>query len=544
MGDRRNDRAADRERWRPRVAAARVIRLVVLLAPIAVCVAASFVVTRQVPAPAGALSRLGWLLAVVAFCGVLAWPARRWLRRLLPLAALLELSLLFPGEAPSRWRVAREAGAIRHLQLLADGVPHTEPTRAAATILALVASLSRHDRITRGHSERVRILTDMVSEEMGLPRADRDRLRWAALIHDVGKLDVPAKLLRKPGRPTQAEWTMLRLHPEVGARLVAPLAGWLGEYAAVVLQHHERYDGTGYPAGLRGDEISLGARIVALTDAFEVMTAARPYKKATPRAAALRELVRCSGTHFDPAVVRAMLAVSTPRLRRALGPASVIGQLPVIATAPAGGLTSVAGTVARGAGVAVLGGVAGAVVAGTTAPPPAANRPPLHSAEPQVGPVTAAPSTATPPSGSREIVAGTATGAPAVTGAPAAASASSAVSPATTQPAAPAQPAPSGAPTTPTSSTAPTQAGTAAPAPSTTTSPTSVLGGAVGSVTDGLSSTVGNLTTTIGNTIDGVSALLGGSTQATGSPTPTPAPSPTQTSGGGLLGGLTGLLGG
>ena len=526
MGDRRNDWAHDGERWRSRTVAARAIRLVVLLAPVAVCAGASFAVTRLVSAPAGALSRLGWLLAVVAFCGMLAWPARRWLRRLLPLAALLELSLLFPGEAPSRWRVAREAGAIKHLQLLADGVPHAEPARAATTILALVASLSRHDKITRGHSERVRILTDMVSEEMGLPHADRDRLRWAALIHDVGKLEVPAKLLRKPGRPTRAEWALLRLHPEVGARLVAPLAGWLGEYAAVVLQHHERYDGTGYPAGLRGDEISLGARIVSMTDAFEVMTAARPYKRAAPRAAALRELVRCSGTHFDPAVVRAMLAVSTPRLRRALGPASLIGQLPVIATAPGGGLASVAGAVARGAGVAVLGGVAGAVVAGTPARPPSADRAPLHSAQPQVGPVTAA------------------TGA---LGAPA----PPAVSPASTSPAAPLEAAPSGASgPAPTSGAAPSLSGTAPSAPSATTSPTSVLGGAVGAVTDGLSSTVGDLTTAIGTTVDGVSALLGGSTQATASPTASPTPTTTTTttpspaSTGGLLGGLTGLLGG
>ena len=129
------------------------------------------------------------------------------------------------------------------------------------------------------------------------------------------------------------------------------------------MEHHERFDGSGYPVGLRGEQITLGARIVGLADAFEVMTAARPYKKASSRAAALREVVRCSGTHFDPAIVRAFLAVSIPRLRRALGPASWVGQLPVVGTAPAGGLPAVTGTMARGAGTIVLGGMATAVVA-------------------------------------------------------------------------------------------------------------------------------------------------------------------------------------
>jgi hypothetical protein len=353
----------DPDVWVPRRAAGLALRLVVLVVPVVVAVAASFVVTRIFRAPNSFWPRTGWLIGVVAVCGLLAFPARRALRRLLPLAALLELAIRFPGAAPSRWKVAREAGTIRHLQLLAAGVPDSEPVQAATTILALVASLSRHDRVTRGHSERVRVFTDMIAQEMALSRSERDRLRWAALIHDIGKLEVPARLLRKPGKPTAQEWEALRLHPEVGARLAAPLSGWLGSFDAVVSQHHERFDGTGYPLGLAGDEITIGARIVGLADAFEVMTAARPYKKAMSRAVALREVVNCSGTHFDPAVVRALLEVSTPRLRRALGPASWIGQLPVVATAPAGGMPSVAGVVARGAGSALFTGVAGVVVA-------------------------------------------------------------------------------------------------------------------------------------------------------------------------------------
>jgi hypothetical protein len=574
----RDGSTAGAERWRSRRGVAILIRGLVLLAPVAVSVAASFVVTRLIPAPHGLGARLAWLALVVVLCGLLAWPARRQLRRLLPLAALLELSILFPGEAPTRWKVAREAGSIKHLELLAQGVPDSEPVQAATTILALVASLARHDRVTRGHSDRVRVFTDMITAEMGLSRADCDRLRWAALIHDIGKLEVPAKLLRKPGKPTADEWESLRLHPEVGARLAAPLAGWLGEHAAVVVQHHEHFDGSGYPAGPRGDEITVGARIVGLADAFEVMTAARPYKKAFSRTTALREVVACSGTHFDPDVVRALLAVSTPRLRRALGPASWIGQLPVVGTAPAGGLPAVAGTVARGAGTVMLGGVASAVVVGSGAGvSAAATANTSHSTQQDSGTgsegwVGAAP---------RVAVTGPNTGS-ASGGSPAV---GITLQPSATPPVGPTVPPtsdPSSAPVSqPASATGGQPAASVSPAATSSSSGLAgtvqqvtsgvggtvsgvvngvgdTVGGPVGSTVDGvgdtLGSTVDGVGDTLGSTVDGlggtVSGLLGGDSGSSGSgtttPSPSPSPSPSPTSSGsGGLGGLLGtLLGG
>src|SRR5207237_7952695 len=103
----------------------------------------------------------------------------------------------------------------------------------------------------------------------------RDRPQWAGLLHDIGKVAVPNTILDKPGPLAAEEWEVMRRHPADGAKMLAPLAEWLGPWAGVVSQHHERFDGSGYPYGLRGEEICLGARIVAVADTFEVMTSAR-----------------------------------------------------------------------------------------------------------------------------------------------------------------------------------------------------------------------------------------------------------------------------
>jgi hypothetical protein len=201
---------------------------------------------------------------------------------------------------------------------------------APQTVLELVAALSVHDRATRGHSERVRVFTDMIADELKLPEADKDRLRWSALLHDVGKLNVSPSLLKKPGPPTAAEWAELERHPEDGRRLVAPIAPWLGVWALAVDHHHERYDGAGYPNRLQGSDISQAGRIVAVADSYETMTAARPYKRPLSPKAARNELVACSGAQFDPTVVRAFLNVSLGRLWRTIGISAVISQIPLL----------------------------------------------------------------------------------------------------------------------------------------------------------------------------------------------------------------------
>ena len=131
-------------------------------------------------------------------------------------------------------------------------------------------------------------------------------------------------MLNKKGRLTAQEWEQIQRHPEIGARLTMPLGPWLGDWVRGVGEHHERWDGGGYPAGLRAEEISLAARIIAVADAFDVMTAARSYKDPLPAEAARAELVRCAGDQFDDRVVRAFVAVSIGRLRRVMGPSALL----------------------------------------------------------------------------------------------------------------------------------------------------------------------------------------------------------------------------
>jgi hypothetical protein len=197
-------------------------------------------------------------------------------------------------------------------------------------IVALAAALNAHDRRTRGHSERVQALTRLVAEEMHLDPAERDRLGWAAFLHDIGKLEVPTAILNKAGPPDDDEWEVLRRHPAEGARITAALGPWLGDASGAIDEHHERFDGTGYPRGRAGQAISRAGRIVAVTDAFETITAARSYKRPTSPAEGRAELTRCAGTHFDPHVVRAFLDVSLGRLRWVLGIGSWFALVPVL----------------------------------------------------------------------------------------------------------------------------------------------------------------------------------------------------------------------
>jgi HD domain-containing protein/Big-like domain-containing protein len=289
---------------------------------------------QLVPRPGGIPLTIAWIVLLVGVSSAGAHAVRRITMDLAPLAALFRLSLVFPDEAPSRFKTALRARTGRHLAERADG-PVGAEQGAAEEMVALLARLSRHDRMTRGHSERVRAYSVMLGEEIGLDSEDLDRLNWAALIHDIGKLEVPAEILNKAGRPTAAEWDSLRGHPQAAAEYVEPLRPWLGEWVDAATQHHERWDGGGYPAGLAAEQISRAGRIVAISDAFDVMTAARSYKSPLPAAQARAELLRCAGNQFDPILVRAFLRVSLGRMRWVVGPMAWLTRFPDFISTPA-----------------------------------------------------------------------------------------------------------------------------------------------------------------------------------------------------------------
>ncbi|MET7294430.1 HD-GYP domain-containing protein [Streptomyces griseoloalbus] len=183
---------------------------------------------------------------------------------------------------------------------------HRERAAHQATIRALVQAVDIKDGYTRGHSERVGRASMMIARELGMDDERVEVLRFAGILHDVGKLGVPTRLLTKNGPLTPEERRVIELHPEYGHEMVRGIS-FLGEARAAVLHHHERLDGSGYPYGLAGGQIPESARVVAVADAFDAMTSTRSYSRARPVPVALEELRRCAGTHFDPRMVGALV---------------------------------------------------------------------------------------------------------------------------------------------------------------------------------------------------------------------------------------------
>jgi hypothetical protein len=331
--------AVTQGRWSGRPVQAALVRAFVFLVPIGVSIAFVHLASRVVEVPTSSLWLfLLWWLAISALATGILVVVDRLSRRLLPLATLLKLALVFPDRAPSRFRTALRAGTVETLEeriaKARTASRGATPIEAAQRLLELVGALDLHDKLTRGHAERVRAYSQMIGEELRLGRNDRDLLNWAALLHDIGKLRVASDILTKPGRLTDEEWAVIKRHPEFGEELVAPLRPWLGEWGNAVGDHHERWDGRGYPRGKAGEDIALAGRVVAVADVFDVITSARSYKESSSTTEARDELARHAGTQFDERIVRAFLGVSLGRMRLAMGPLAWLTHAPVLGRIP------------------------------------------------------------------------------------------------------------------------------------------------------------------------------------------------------------------
>jgi len=203
-------------------------------------------------------------------------------------------------------RIVTQAGALE------DALALRERTYDA-TLTALTSALDFRDNETGGHSDRVVAYMELLLEQMNIKGPELATLRRGALLHDVGKIGVPDNVLRKPTALSEGEWAIMKRHPEFGARIISGIP-FLEDVARIVRHHHERWDGMGYPDGLKGDRIPLGARIFAVGDSFDAMTSDRPYRRGLLIDAAREEIRRCASSQFDPAVVTAFLSIPVARL--------------------------------------------------------------------------------------------------------------------------------------------------------------------------------------------------------------------------------------
>jgi HD-GYP domain-containing protein (c-di-GMP phosphodiesterase class II) len=173
-------------------------------------------------------------------------------------------------------------------------------------VAVLCAALDLRDNVTLGHAKRVSEIASVLAYQMGLRKEQLRQIESAAILHDIGKIGVADAVLSKAGPLNEEEWLEMKRHPELGFQVLSGI-DFLADAAEVVYAHHERFDGSGYPRGLKGDDIPLGARVFAVVDAYEAMTSHRPYRKALPHYKAVEEIKRNAGTQFDPEIVRAFM---------------------------------------------------------------------------------------------------------------------------------------------------------------------------------------------------------------------------------------------
>jgi len=193
------------------------------------------------------------------------------------------------------------------------------------SVSALSQAIDAKDGFTRGHADRVSRIAGAIAREIGVPEREIEQIELAGLLHDIGKIGVEDRILMKPARLEPDETALMRRHPIYGASILEPSAA-LRPLVPIVLHHHENYDGSGYPEGLKGEAIPLGSRVIIVADAYEAMTSDRIYRKAIGHEKAMEQLNRYKGVQFDPSVVRAL-----DQLLQKRGPAAFeVSDLPTL----------------------------------------------------------------------------------------------------------------------------------------------------------------------------------------------------------------------
>ena len=180
------------------------------------------------------------------------------------------------------------------------------------TIRSLALAEEAKDPYTRGHSARVAEYACMVAKKLGFSKAELRALENAAILHDIGKMGIADSILHKKGKLSIDEWEIIKKHPRLGLDILSPLE-FLSEEKGIIRHHHERYDGKGYPAGLKAEKIPLGSRILAAADSFDAMRSHRPYRGPLPEETVLSELKSNAGTQFDPKVIEILLEIEAER---------------------------------------------------------------------------------------------------------------------------------------------------------------------------------------------------------------------------------------
>ena len=239
----------------------------------------------------------------VAYSAAALWGLAVFVVPLLLMRKTQEAYLTHQQRSAKKLREAAETIQTQNVSL--EQANRLLKERSTAAMESLSATVDARDSYTAGHSRRVQQLALAIGRELGLSQAELDLLGHAALFHDIGKLAIPDAILLKPASLTTEEWALMKRHAEEGARIIDRL-GFLGDAVPAIRHHHERFDGTGYPDQLTGEEIPLGARIIHVADALDSMLTTRIYRAARPPVEALSELKRASGSQFCPRCVSAL----------------------------------------------------------------------------------------------------------------------------------------------------------------------------------------------------------------------------------------------